>query len=233
MCDFKNSLRGYNKKISERGFTLLEILASLFIFAILTIGIASTMKQTTTLAKRVKSREAKTMSAMIALDRLERDIQMAYNGPLRGEHTVFKLIEGTMGSELVFRLIDSPMKTLVLKRTPGLIFASYKLEKEENGTYKLLRSEVPFYSYDKMSEASPQILASGLLQFKIEGYDSLNDRWLKEWDDRGPATGGYIPKAVRITLESIDPDIPKDQWKDKSFKLETEFMVLNELESAK
>lgn len=220
------------RRKSQAGFTLLEILASIFIFAIMTIGIASTMKQTTSLAQRVKSREAKTMSAMIALDRLERELQMAYyNRVPFPDQAMFKLSEGSSGAELTFSLLDSPIKTLVQKRTPGLIYASYKLEKEDAGTFKILRTEVPYYAKEKMNEATPQVLASGLLQFKIEAYDYRNDRWVKEWDDRGPITGGYIPKAVRIVLEAVDPALPKDQWKDKSFKLQTELMVLNELEN--
>lgn len=214
-----------------RGFTLLEILASLFIFAVMTIGIASTMKQTTSLARRVKSREAKTMSAMIALDRLQRELQMAYHENLQRTATLFKLTDGSSGAELTFSLLDSPINPLIERRSPGVIIVDYRLEKEEKGTFKLLRKEVPYYEKDKLNEATPQVLASGLLQFKLEAYDYRNDRWVKDWDDKGPSTGGYFPKAVRVILEAVDTDLPSEQWKDKSFKVETELMVLNELET--
>lgn len=217
----------------QSAFTLLEILASIFIFAILTLGIASTMKQTTSLTKRVKSREAKTMSSVIALDRLQRELGMAYYGGrvTFPEHVLFKLSEASLGSEIVFSVIDSPIKTLVQRRSPGLLIVQYKLEKEENGTMRLVRLEVPFYDKAKLSEANAQTLATGILQFKLEAYDHRNDRWLKEWDDRGPTTGNYIPKAVRVMLESVDPELPKDQWRSKSFKLQTEIIVLNEWET--
>lgn len=218
------------KKHPRKGFTLLEIVASIFLFSIMTLAIASTMRETGRLTSRVKTREAKTLSIMIALDRLQRDLQMAYLSRNRMDPSGFKLTDGNLGSELLFSYLDSPVKTLYQRRTPGLNFASYKLEKEDNGTFKLIRTEVPFYAKEKMNDAIPQLLASGLLQFKMEAYDIRNSRWLKEWDDKGPATGGYSPVAVRITLEAVDPSLPKEQWKDKSLKIETDFVVLNELE---
>lgn len=213
------------------GLTLLEILAAIFLFAVMTLGISSTMKETNSLARKIRSRESKTMSAVIALDRFQKDTQMAFNDRLQNTKTYFKMIEGSLGSELTFTYLDTPVKTLFQRRTPGVMIASYKLEKEENGTYKLLRTEAPYYSKDKLNEAPSQTLASGVLSFKCETYDHRNDRWLKAWDTAGLATNGYFPKAVRVRIETIDPDLPKAEWKEKSMILETDTMVLNELET--
>jgi type II secretory pathway pseudopilin PulG len=225
MCDLKTSLA---RKKSLEGFTLLEILAALFLFAIMTMGIASTMRETTSLTRKVKSREATTMSAVVAVDRLQKDLQMAYNEPFQGSPSFFKSTEATIGPELSFSFMDTPVKTLFQRRTAGEMIAFYRMEKAEDGSYKLLRSEVPYYAVDKLKEAPTLTLAEGVLSFKVEFYDSRNDRWAKEWDTKGPVTNGYFPKAARVSVETVDTSIPSSEWKNKSLKIETDFLILNE-----
>ncbi|MBN8555984.1 MAG: hypothetical protein J0L93_11105 [Deltaproteobacteria bacterium] len=206
----------------------MEILAALFLFAVMTIGISSTMRETTILTRKVSSREATASSAIIATDRLQKDIQMTFNEP---PISIFKLLEGGVGSEVTFSFLDTPIKTLFERRTAGLIMANYHLEKVDDGSYKLLRSEVPYYNYEKLRDAPSQIIAEGVLKFRIEAYDHRNDRWLKDWDNKGPNTNGYFPKAVRLLIETVDTSLPKDEWQKKSLTITTDFLILNEIET--
>ena len=75
------------------------------------------------------------------------------------------------------------------------------------------------------------MLATGVLDLKMEYYDAKNDLWQTTWDTDAPATIGAFPKAIRVTIQAIDPTIAKDKWKDQSLILMTEFPVLNETET--
>lgn len=212
------------------GFTLIEILAAIFIFAVMTLGIASTIRETGIITSKVKIRQTSVFSGQVALDRLQRDLQMAYNERLQGATTFFKADETGLGPELQFSYLESPVRTLFVRRTTGSALAYYHLEKEDNGTLRLERSEAPPYKQDTLKTIAGQSVATGILSWKMDYYDVRNDRWLLTWDTAGPNTPGYFPRAVRITIETIDPSIPKEDWKKKSLKFQTEFLVFNEME---
>jgi hypothetical protein len=89
---------------------------------------------------------------------------------------------------------------------------------------------VPFYKIDDIATAPSQILAEGILSLKFEFYDYRNDQWLTKWDTSDPVTPGIFPRAIKMTIEAVDQDIPKEEWKTKTLKLETAFRVLNEME---
>ncbi|MDB5036883.1 MAG: ral secretion pathway protein GspJ [Bacteriovoracaceae bacterium] len=214
----------------QKGFTLLEILVSIAIFAIIAAGIAGTMNQMTKLTKKLKVREATILSGQIALDRLQRDLQMAYNEKTQHSPSLFKATNIGTGPEITFSFFDTDIKILFKKRTSGVMLAHYSLEKDDNGTLKLLRAEGPLYLADKIKDEHSSILASGILDLKVEYYDARNDLWQDNWDTAAPATVGAFPTAVRVTITTVNPEIPRDEWKAKNLKLSTEFLILNESE---
>jgi len=109
-----------------------------------------------------------------------------------------------------------------------LKIASYALEKSANGSFRLVRSETPLFQADRIQESVSEILATGVLEWKLEFYDSRNDQWNPEWDSGGTRTGNRFPQAVRVELEVVDPRLPPDEWNQKSLRYETKIRVLNE-----
>lgn len=214
-----------------RGFTLLEVLISISLFAIITLGIITTIKQTTHLTERAKSREASVMSALMGMDRLMRDLEMAYNERLQRSPSTFKSKNGSLGPEIIFTTWDSEIKTLIRTRTSGLITVRYLLEKNEDGTMNLLRAEAPLPLTDKIEEQPTTQMTSGLVEWKLEFYDARSDQWSKEWDTQSPEASGTFPRAVRIFMKAVDPSLPKDKWKEKSLALQTEIPLMNEGEA--
>lgn len=222
--------RGASTYRIRDGFTLLEILASIVIFSVMITGISMTLSESTKLSRKVKHRESVVMSAQVAFDRLQRDLQMAFNERQRSPSSIFKTQETNQGPEITFSYLDTPIKVLVQNRTAGLMIARYHLEKSESGALTLFRSEVPFYKIDDIATAPSQTLAEGILSLKFEFYDYRNDQWLTKWDTSDPVTPGIFPRAIKMTIEAVDQDIPKEEWKTKTLKLETAFRVLNEME---
>jgi len=213
---------------SRRGFTLLEIIASIALFSIMVVGIASTLGETNRISSRLQIRQKTVASGQIALDRLRRDLQMAFNENVQRSPSFFVVREVGAGQEMTFSYLDSPIKTLFSNRTPGILFASYSLETAGDGTYNLIRSETPLWNAERIDESPSQVLARGILGWRLEMYDFRNDEWIPSWDSAGAQTGGYYPLAVRIRLEVTDPSLPPEQRASRGLVYQTAVMLLNE-----
>lgn len=219
----------------SKAFTLIELLAAIALFALMVIGVTSALEQIARTSVKLGVRTESVSSGQVALDRLKRDIRMAYSENIQRAQTYFGLKEGSTGPELTFSYLDSPIRTIFTNRTSGVKFASYALEKGKNGTFDLIRSEIPMYDMKLFSEGSKtladypaQTLARGVLNWEVELYDYRNDQWIKEWNSDGRITGGYYPLAVRFTLEVVDPEVEDEKRAEKSLTYKSAVMVLNE-----
>jgi type II secretion system protein J len=218
-------------KINSKAFTLIEIMASITLFAVITLGIASALRDTTKLTKKLKIREKSTLSVQVAADRLQRDVQHAFNEKLQNAKSLFKSQNVSNGPDFRFSYYDSPIKTLVERRTSGIKVARYTLEKVEGeNSLTLFRSEAPLYDAKEIENKPKQIIATGVLKFELEFYDPRNDKWIKEWDDKDRATFGYFPLAVKLYLETVDDRVQENKKDDKSLAFQTSFLIFNEME---
>jgi general secretion pathway protein J len=214
----------------NRGFTLLEVIIAIALFAIIGAAVAGTMGQMTKLTKKIKLKETTVMSGQVALDRIERDLQMAFNEKVLHSPSFFKASNVGAGPEATFSFLDSDIKTLFEQRTPGLLFAHYFTERDDNGTVKILRATAPSYVGENIKNEPGRLLATGVLEWTLEYYDAQNDLWHSDWDTSAAQTLNTFPKAVRVTIKTVDINLPKEDWKDKALILSTEFLVLNESE---
>lgn len=212
----------------RQAFTLIEIVAAISIFALIVVGVAAAMSQTNRIIDRLSNRRESVASAQIAIDRLSRELEMAYQeSNLKQAKTLFVGREVGSGPELTFSYLDSEIKTLFVNRTPGVQIASFTLQKAEDGSFDLIRSETPIYAADKIQDSRSSVLAHGVLSWKAQYYDPRNDQWIEEWDSGGNRQGGYFPTAVKLQFEVVDPTIPKEDWKKKSMLFETSVRILN------
>ena len=131
---------------------MVEVLVSIFILSIMTLGIATSLNHTRRLSQKIKVRQTSVLSGQIALDRLSRELQMAFNERLQGDTAVFKSVDKLRGPDLKFSYFDSPLKVLFIRRTPGLKVVRYWLEKEsgQSALVRLLRSEGPIYDHENL-----------------------------------------------------------------------------------
>lgn len=217
--------------MKNAGFTLLEVLAAVMIFAIMAASISMTVSETTKLTKKVKVRESTVMSSQIAFDRLQSDLQMAFNENMRNSPSIFKGVDSTHGMELVFSMIDNSFKVLFQSRTPGIILVRYHLDRAEDGTLTLYRSETPFYKSADYLQSQSHVVAKGLLGLEFEFYDFKNDLWQKKWDTTDAQSASYFPRAVKMKLTVSNPDLSDVERKEKAVTLSTAFQILNEIEA--
>lgn len=213
-----------------KGLTLIEILAAITLLSLMMMGVTTMLTNTSTLSEKLQSRQASLLSAQIGLERIRKDLQMAYDEQMPDDDSLFLAERRSFGPELQFSYLDSPIRTLFERRTPGLKIARYTLEQDSNGVLGLYRAETPFYDRENIEQADLQLIARGILDLKFEFYDHRNDRWLEEWDDKGTMTQGYFPYAVRIRLEAADPELDENERGDRSVVYRTQIILWNQYE---
>lgn len=214
--------------LKPKAFTLIEIVASITIFAVIVVGIAFALRNTNRLSEKLLTRQESVLSAQAALDRLTRELRLAYHNNLRDVNLFFVGRELSTGPEVTFSFLDSPIETLFVRRTPGVKIASYALEATDNGSFDLIRSETPIYMFDRIQDSQSRIVARGILEWKMQYYDYRNDQWVDRWDSQGTITGGYFPTAVKLRIKAVDPRLPQSEWKDRSLVFQTAINLLNE-----
>jgi type II secretion system protein J len=212
------------------GFTLIEVLAALFLFSLLTLGVSSSVREISKLSSRIKTRQATVVSGITAFDRIQRDLRMAFNERLRNSASWFESDSNTLGPDIRFTTWESPTVLLFTQRTPGLAAVRYWLEKADDGTMNLMRSQVEINRANDLEKQAPEIVGQGILKLEFEFYQGNTGQWLKSWNSKESTTTGLFPRAVRIRLASVDPSIPEIDRKDKTLNLETAVLVINEWE---
>jgi len=212
------------------GFTLIEVLAALFLFSLLTLGVSSSVREISKLSSRIKIRQATVVSGITAFDRIQRDLRMAFNERLRNSVSWFESDSTTLGPDLRFTTWESPTVLLFTQRTPGLAAVRYWLERADDGTMNLMRSQVEINRANDLEKQPPEIVGQGILKLEFEFYQGNTGQWLKNWDSKQSTTTGLFPRAVRVRLASVDPSVPELDRKDKTLHLETTVLVINEWE---
>jgi hypothetical protein len=155
---------------------------------------------------------------------------MAFNERLRNSASWFESDSNTLGPDIRFTTWESPTVLLFTQRTPGLAAVRYWLEKADDGTMNLMRSQVEINRANDLEKQAPEIVGQGILKLEFEFYQGNTGQWLKSWNSKESTTTGLFPRAVRIRLASVDPSIPEIDRKDKTLNLETAVLVINEWE---
>ncbi|TVQ80410.1 MAG: hypothetical protein EA369_02690 [Bradymonadales bacterium] len=215
---------------TQSSFTLAEVLAAITLFAVMSVGIASLMRETTRVSGRVESRQFSVLAGQLAMERLSRELSQTFRERLQREETRFVARDSGQGWDLVFSYLDSPMRSLFERRSPGVKLVHYFLEPSPRGTFRLMRAEVPINLEAQLELQTAQVVAEGLLELELSFYDPRNDQWIEDWDSNGPYTGGYFPQAVRISLVMVDPQLPREDWDSRSLRFQTSSLLLNEIE---
>lgn len=217
------------RKAQNQAFLLLQLIVSIAIFAIIMMGVASMMSETTKVTRKLDERRESVLSAQLALDRIERELLQAFDEQNRRGLTLFLAREGSGGKELIFSYLDSPIRTLFENRTHGVKIAAYSLGQESGqATAHLLRSEVPLFQADEIDRATAKIVARGIVSWDLEFYNQQSDRWLETWDSTDIRGTRSFPNAVRIRIEAVDPRVDPEEIENKSIHFRTAVLILNQ-----
>ncbi len=211
------------KERAARGFTLLEILIAIFIFALVASAIFTAYTGTFRIIDESESRADICEMAGIALERISEDLESAY----------LSNIAQTPGSDEAnpgVVLFVGEKKELMGRSCGALRFLSlahltfseeepvakpteivyYVATKGEEGLLELYRSDTPLGHERPDSESGGLLLCEGLLSIDFIYYDSDGEPH-ETWDSGEEESKGKLPSRVSISMEfedSTNPDTP-------------------------
>jgi general secretion pathway protein J len=219
MAAGRNKVNSKPSTVHERGFTLVELLIAIFIFAIVVSAVYGSYRATFQIVHGSEYRLRIANSARVVLERVTEDlgsIVTGTGGVFSGETHAFS---GKRGDSLSFvsnaHLVLSKTDTL---SGPALI--SYQVEAdEETGLLNLYRSDIvllPGTETDS-DDARKHLICRGLQEFQFTYLDQDGNE-TDDWQVEEIVSGGEgaatekssFPSLVYVELkfaESVESDI--------------------------
>jgi len=214
--------RRTGKERTSKGFTLVEILIAIFIFALIASAIFTAYTGTLKMMDQTESRADTAEMAGIALERISEDLESAYFP--RSVHTPGPA--GTEDQEILFagekkELMGRSFSTLRFLSLAHITFQGeepgaepteivYYATEDDDNLLTLYRSDTPLARDRPDSEKGGLLLCQGLSSISFTYYDSEGEAH-DTWDPGEGTAMGKLPSRVAISLElttPADPDTP-------------------------
>lgn len=202
---------------NNKGFTLIEVLLAIFIFAIVISLIFTAYTGSIRIMNETDNEAGNSRQASIALERMTEDLESisrsawikpvgtgesAPSGRFLGENVE---IDGQSADRIRFL---SKARVVFDDQQPeaGVVEISYYLKKadEQQVGLVLYRSETPVLETSPAEGTGGLDLCRDLRSIKIT-YLNENGETVEEWDSASSETNNLLPRAVTITLSFKDP----------------------------
>lgn len=206
----------------REGFTLLEILLAMFIFAIVLSTLYTAYTGTFRNVDETESQADIYRMARIALERIAEDLESAYTPPWAvspetgGENLQPAAFVGEDA-----QISDRSADTLLLFSRAHLVFdeeevdttiarISYDVRQSEEGeeVFVLYRSDTPGFEEGPEQGTGGLILCDGLHGVNFTYYDDQG-RGYDRWDSKSEEFKGRLPVMVSIVLEFVNDRNPE------------------------
>ncbi|MEA2038961.1 MAG: prepilin-type N-terminal cleavage/methylation domain-containing protein, partial [Thermodesulfobacteriota bacterium] len=207
-------VNGYETR-HKRGFTLLEILIALFIFAIVLSTIFASYTGTFRIINETESQADIYGMARIALERIQEDLESAYffresedskkgtailSYQFVGEHTEIQgrsadTLSFVSRAHLVFGGEDEYSGTAAI--------AYYVRKTDEKKSLSLYRSDTPYFLEPPEQGTGGLILCDGLLSVSFTYYDADGVPY-DNWDSTSEEFKDRLPVMVSVLLEFMN-----------------------------
>ncbi|MFH1875118.1 MAG: type II secretion system protein GspJ [Pseudomonadota bacterium] len=201
--------------IAQKGFTLLEVMVSIAIVAMIMLLVWSSTNQTLDSKERVEYRDAIYQNGRIAFQKMTDDLAMAFlikQPPVRTginpRPTTFFIGEDEGNRDKLRFTSFSHMRFFKGAKESDQCKIAYEVmpDPEDYNVFNLVRREQAYLDAETTLETKPYIVAENIEDFELEYYDYRKDEWVKSWDSENIDYAGKIPRAVRMLLSFPDPD---------------------------
>lgn len=183
----------------SRGFTLIEVLISISIIAILLATVYGIFSSVSGTKERLDADSAAYHRARVIFDRLGREIRGAYYQSARRD-SVFR--GGSDEAGRLFLELSTTAVSPISARGAGFALIRYRVGPDaeaDNQSLVIERSERALIGRTQETLETPQMmrLAPGIRNFAIRFY--ANGSWHTSWD----ATDSGLPQLVQLRLDII------------------------------
>lgn len=183
------------------GFTLLELLISLSILAVLMAGLFFSLGTTGSYSRRLVDRFERQYDVRLALRRLAADVEGFYLPPgeknplFRGEHSS----EPGASGRLEFLAFLPPWEED--EKTGDLALVGYSLQPDPGGRGNLLvRHSRPWALLNSEAKPRQAVVLEGVREFRLRFLDG-DGRESEKWPPAAPSEREHlVPAAVRVIL---------------------------------
>lgn len=197
--------------LSQRGFTLLEMVVAVTLVALMAVGIWSVFRTSIRSWSRGTQFIDANQRRRSILDLVRKQIASTYGllTPMdmttgKGPYPIFN------GAEDSLRFVS--LNSLRFQESPGLTLVSYEVVQGRQGDYSLVEREERYLG--QLPDQESQVNISGekatevfnnLASFTFEYFDPGSgedqSQWVKEWDGE---KAGRLPTAISMTMTSRD-----------------------------
>ena len=185
---------------ARRGFTLLELVVSIAMVAILSVGLYTTLSIAFDARDRVREQTAAPTRAAIALTTIRHELEQAMPMTQVDTGIVGPMI-GTASSVEFYRTgrdTTDAESAAADTLSEGVRWTALSLEFDDaSGTAALVRRIDRNLLSERPVEPEPQVLLTGLTGLVFRYYDGSG--WADSWDSTQNNNG--LPLAIEVTVE--------------------------------
>jgi len=198
----------------KQGFTLLEVMLAIAIFALVGTMVYGGLSQTALNKARVEEDLDQSRVTYMTLERMTRELTMAFvsthvnpSPDLRVVQTAFVGTDNAREDRIDFTSFSHRRLYRDARESDQNEISYFVTEDpDEPGMQVLARREQNRIDEDPRQGGKSQILVRNIEEFNLEYFDPLLSDWVQTWDTQEPlAQPNRLPTQVRIRLTVKDP----------------------------
>ena len=220
------SCKASERRFPRGGFTLMEVLAAIFLTSIVITFAVSFFISLSNSSQRAIDHTRESLQAVAVLDRVARDlantalmVKAEDEDPL--SHPWSFVAEGQAtfdGSDAIKFNARSRSPNEETYHTSDLVQVSYQVLDEEDGSLTLYRWSSPGLpfgqepGYPSLDDPRTFMVAEGLDSFSLRFLDDEGE-WLTSWDSTQVEKSGELPRVVEIDV-SMWSEEKEETWSE-------------------
>ncbi|HXU05925.1 MAG TPA: prepilin-type N-terminal cleavage/methylation domain-containing protein [Polyangia bacterium] len=198
---------------TSAGFTMIELMLAMAIFAFITTIMWGTFSQTATSKRAIQNEQERAHTVRVALMRMARELEMAYlsdneNTAITNRRTFFAASARADVDEVTFSTFaHQRLRAGAAEADSSLISYFGARDPDDRRVVNLMRRETRRLQAEDPSTllGEAYILCPDVARVKFAFYDHRKKEWQTDWTTLEASAGTpYLPAHVRITLTVID-----------------------------
>ena len=200
------------RRRATSGFTMIEVMLALAIFAFITTIMWGSFSQTANSKRAIQSEQERTHSVRVALMRMAREIEMAFlsdseNTAITHRRTQFVASSRVDVDELTFSsFAHQRLRAGAAEGDTALITYFGARDPDDRRILNLMRRETRRLQAEdpRTLPGEAYILCPDVARVKFAFFDHRKREWATDWNTVDASGTAYLPTHVRITLTVID-----------------------------